>query len=364
MSAPGITVSMLTAHLKRAAAPEYGFSVDMAGCVIRVETNSEELCEYLERYFTPFLAEDGAEARTLVTALEMPPPAFPYEFTVKQPDPGKTRIKEEFFDLEDGRIVRKRLTDMVFAFGGSRNLAVGPCLDNPNQVVNFINNRFIQCKLEEGCLLGHAAGVCYGDRGLGMAGFSGMGKSTLALHLMSRGTDFVSNDRLLISRSGDPPTMYGVAKHPRINPGTALTVPGLDGVMSDKERDEFSGLDGEDLWDLEHKYDAVIDECYGRNRFRLQASMRGMALLNWKLGNGPVRIEEIDPEKRKELLPALMKEAGLFYLGEAAVGRRPPVEDYVEVLSRCRVVEISGGVDFVAAAESCMEFFEHGRFRT
>lgn len=361
MNAPAITVSMLTAHLKRAAGPEHRLRVDMAGCVIEVETNSKELAETLEGYFKPFLTGGGSDPVSLVTALEMPPPTFPYEFTVKQPDPGKTKIKEEYLDLEDGRIVRKRLTGMVFVFGGGRNLAVGPCLENPNQVVNFVNNRFIQCKLEQGCLLGHAAGVGMNGRGLGMAGFSGMGKSTLALHLMGRGADFVSNDRIMITREGEPPTMFGVAKHPRINPGTALTVPGLDSIMSDEERERFSSLDADELWSLEHKYDAIIEEYYGKGRFRLQAPMHAMVLLNWKLDGGPLVIRQVSPNERKDLLPALMKETGLFYIDNG--GRPEPGEDeYAEVLSRCTVIEMSGGVDFEAAADACRQFMNSGEF--
>lgn len=362
MNAPGFTVSMLTAHLKRAARPEYKLKADLAGCVIEVESNSSELIEYLNAYFQPFLADGGAAAHSLVTALEMPAPTFPYEFKAKEPDPGKARIKEEFLDLKDGRVVRKRLTGMVFAFGGGRNLAVGPCMGNPNQVVNFINNRFIQFKLEQGCLLGHAAGVASQGRGLAMAGFSGMGKSTLALHLMGRGADFVSNDRLMITRNGNPPTMFGVAKHPRINPGTALTVPGLDGIMTDAERKRFSALSDSELWKLEHKYDAIIGECYGPGRFRLQAPLGGLVLLNWKLGNGPLEVKEVDPRKRPDLLPALIKETGLFYLDAQGQSAVPSADEYAEVLSRCTVVEMSGGVDFAAAATCCMEFLCEGRF--
>ena len=64
-----------------------------------------------------------------------------------------------------------------------------------------------------------------------MAGFSGAGKSTLALHVMSLGATFVSNDRVMVAETpandSGAPMMYGVAKHPRINPGTAMNNPDL-----------------------------------------------------------------------------------------------------------------------------------------
>jgi HprK-related kinase B len=351
---------MLAAHLRRAADPDRALTVLMGGKALRVETDSQELAEYLRGYFAPFLGAEDCAPDAVITALDIPAPSFPYEFKVKQPDPGKTKIKEEYLDLPDGRVVRKRLTGMVFIFGGEDHLAVGPCLENPNQVVNFVNNRFIQFKLHEGCILGHAAGVALHGRGLGMAGFSGAGKSTLALHCLSRGADFISNDRLMVERQGEPPVMYGVAKHPRINPGTALSIPDLKGLLTDEEREEFGSLQKDELWNLEHKYDAVIEDCFGPDRFRLTAPMHGLVLLNWRPGGGELAMRRIDPVERRDLLPAFMKGTGLFFLPDGY--KEPSEEDYAKALSGCTVVEMSGGAGFAAASEACMAFLETGDF--
>jgi HprK-related kinase B len=139
-----------------------------------------------------------------ITAHEMPAWDLSLAYAIKQPDPGKTKIKEEYFELADGRVVRKRLTGMVFIFGEGENVAVGPCLENINQVVNFVNSRYIEWMLCKGCILGHAAGVILNGNKLAVAGFSGAGKSTLVLHLMNEGGTFVSNDRLMIeNNNGD-----------------------------------------------------------------------------------------------------------------------------------------------------------------
>jgi HprK-related kinase B len=76
-----------------------------------------------------------------ISAHEAPAKELSVTDTIKQPDPGKFKIKEEYVELADGRVVRKRLTGMVFVFGNGENVAVGSCLDNLNQVVNFINNQ-------------------------------------------------------------------------------------------------------------------------------------------------------------------------------------------------------------------------------
>jgi HprK-related kinase B len=253
-------------------------------------------------------------------------------------------------DFPDGRAVRKRLTGMMFMFGGGCNIALGPCIENDNQVVNFINNRFIQWELERGALLAHAAAVSREGRGLALAGFSGMGKSTLALHLMSRGLHFVSNDRLLIRRTGDQVSMRGVPKLPRINPGTALNNPDLASVIPPEERGAFEDLGPDEIWDLEHKYDVKIDECFGPGRFNLASSFDALAILNWQRdGSSPV-LQQVDLDQRRDLLGAVRKNPGLFFLspdGEPDYSE----EAYIRCLDGVTVFEISGGVDFQSAAD-------------
>lgn len=323
-----------------------------------VRSNSEALIACLRDYFRDFLGSEGP-SRCDIVALETPPADLGLAYSVKEPDPGKTRIKEEFAVLEDGRAVRKRLTGMVFLFGEGRNLALGPCLENPNQVVNFVNNRFIEHKLHQGCLLGHAAGVAHAGAGLALAGFSGMGKSTLALHMMNHGLDFVSNDRVMIGRGAGPLMMYGVAKMPRVNPGTVLNNPALAAVMPEADRAAFKDLPVEELWSLEHKYDAFIDQCFGPGRFHIEARMKGLAVLNWSRGGKGLDVRPVDVNARRDLLGAFMKSTGLFY--ENSEGLPEPdfsEEAYVEMLAGCEVLEVTGGADFELAARLLAEYLK------
>ncbi len=330
-------------------------------CCIEVAANQKEIISDLQSYFGPFVQSKGM-AEIVITVHETQTPPFEKaSFTIKEPDPGKTKVKEEYIDLADGRIVRKRLTGMVFVFGEGENAAIGPCRENINQVINFINNRFIEWELCRGCLLGHAAGVIWKGKGLALAGFSGAGKSTLALHIMNHGAVFVSNDRLMIEKKNKKVKMYGVAKLPRINPGTILNNPSLQKIMSDEEREYFSDLPKEELWELEHKFDAPIDECFGPNRFVLDAPMYALAILNWKHNAGPVQVKEVNPAERRDLLPAFMKDTGLFFTPYNGCRMpEPSDENYIAHLSLCNVLEFSGGVDFETAAEKCISFLEKG----
>ena len=361
MNQTALTKSVIVEKYRKEFPATQSLFIDFGGCVIETRVNNSELLADLNNYFKEFLI-DADKGDILITAHECPKVDLGLEYTVKQPDPGKTKIKEEFYNLPDGRVVYKRLTGIIFVFGGDENIAIGPCIENSNQVINFINNRFIEYKLNNGCYLGHAAGVIENGRGIAMAGFSGMGKSTLALHLMSRGTTFVSNDRVMTEDNGDSLTMYGVAKQPRINPGTALNNPDLSCIVSPEDKEKFLSMPKEELWELEHKYDALIDECYGKDKFILKAPLSGLVILNWQRNTSETVVKIVNPKERKDLLPAFMKGTGLFYLPDSAEKENDPdVDAYAEMLSKTTLIEISGGVDFDKAADACLKFMKEGK---
>lgn len=350
-----IDLAGLSAELLARDSLDHRLHLVFGDCAIRVDSNSAGLIGQLMRYYHGFVSRrEWADLRIL--ALEAPSLEFgELDLTPKSPDPGKSKIKEEHAEYPDGRLVRKRLTGMVFLFGPQVQLAVGPCVANANQVVNFINSRHIQWMLDQGGLLFHAAGVTGPAGGLALAGFSGAGKSTLALHLMSQGLNFVSNDRLVVRHTGRELMMFGVAKLPRINPGTALNNPHLAQVIPDQDRARFASLEPDELWSLEHKYDAYLDQCFGPERFNLASPLAGLVVLNWKRGVQGLRVNRVDLRQRQDLLPAFVKSPGLFY--QPPDGQAPDFSDpaYLALLESCPVYEFSGGVDFAAAAQACLD---------
>ncbi len=325
-------------------------------CRLRVRSNSRELLDLLARDLHPYSAPHADEADVEICLLEAPELAVQTPLQAFPPGPGKSVIKDEYVDLPDGRLLRKRLTGMVFCCGDGGHLAVGPCRENRNQVINFVNNRFIQWQLDRGYVLCHAAGVASAHGGLALAGTSGAGKSTLALKLLSRGLDYVSNDRLLIRRTTAGLQMLGVPKAPRVNPGTILNNPELGCLITEEERARFAALPPEELWTLEHKYDADIERCFGAGRVRLLAPLTGVVILWWRRDGGQMLTESIDLAERRDLLQRLMKPVGVHYRVPADYPKPDFSEQtYLDLLGDCPVLGCRGGVDFDRATDGCLE---------
>ena len=357
MAESALSVTEVGRRVLAECQPAHSLSLQFERCHILVRSNLAELIDRLRDYYEDFVSPESAPTVT-VNVIEAAVPALDCTFTEQPRSPGKTR-KEEFCDARDGRIVRKARTGMVFMFGPQMQLAIGPCADNLNQVINFINNRHVAWGLDQRRLLLHAAGVCVGATGLGLAGTSGAGKSTLALHLLSRGLSFVSNDRLMIASDAQGLSMHGLAKMPRVNPGTLLHNPQLVQLLPAVRRQQLSDLPTGELWELEEKHDVPIGCVYGPGRFPLTARLCGLVVLTWKHGGGPPIAREDTLRERSDLLPAIMKSPGVFYLQTGRPGTYAHVAgDYLDVLGDCPVLEIAGGASFTEAAALCVAFLE------
>lgn len=370
-------ISALSRELERQYPARRGLWLEFGGCWIQVRSNSEPLLAALRDYFGDLVQPDhAASPDVLIRAYEAPPPDFGQPLRDWPREAGKAGQKEQFFDLPDGRVVFKVRTKMQFLIGRDDLVAVGPCLANDNQIINFINSQCISRRLHEGWSLCHAAGVALHagpggsrGRGVGIAARAGAGKSTLALHLISSGLSFVSNDRLLLKSTNGRAEMAGIPKMPRVNPGTLLNNPDLHGILPPERQRELEQQPREKLWELEEKYDVLIDKVYGKGRTLYRADLVGLVILNWswKDSSAQTRFEPVELAERRDLLELVMKSPGVFHRDasgaslsaqKAADAARTESAGYLEAARHTRVWEATGRPQFDLGVSFCRRLLE------
>lgn len=304
----------------------------------------------LNKYLARFVCPATDTSSIVIDLYDQESVSVPGDLTLKQPSLGKSP-REAWKVIGDGRLVHKVRSGMVFLFSPTQHIGIGPCLANINQVVNFINNRYMELMIKRECLLLHAAGVVHpmNGKGLALCGFAGAGKSTLAMHLLEAGYGYLSNDRILIPAQPTSDQMLGIAKYPRINPGTALANPRLAGLVAADKASRYRSMSQTELWEIEDKHDVPVERLYGDDRVQLRAPFSALVILNWQHGGGTTRIDRISVAQRLDLFPAYAKDAGLFFLPQPGMDGTFNAEQYQVALAQTPVYEISGGVDFGAA---------------
>jgi HprK-related kinase B len=313
----------------------------------------------MQSYFSHVLVPSSDDVRAEVIAIERDIVNPGVEFVDWKREPGKTGRKDAIYDFQAGRLVRKVRTGMTFLQSEQALVVAGPCLEYDNQVINFINSQFLNWLQNDGYLLCHAAALSRNGHGLAIAGLSGGGKSTLMLNLMDDdATAFVSNDRLLVRRQGDATHAVGIPKLPRINPGTIVHNPRLFPLIDENSREQLLRLDKKELWKLEQKYDANINELYGPGRIRHEAGLHKFLVLNWSHDtDNELQVDRVDLSQRPDLLSAIMKPSGPFYMDTAGVFNNddefPEASNYLTELVDVAVYEASGKVDFERLGTVC-----------
>jgi len=327
--------------------------VKFGECAIRVQSNSERLIKVLSEYFQYWLQPTEQVDINLIAiesgALELNTP-----FQDWKREPGKKGRKDAYYNFDQGRLVHKVRTGMYFLQSAGYKIAAGPCIANSNQVINFINSQYMNYLQQHEWQICHAAAVVYQGNAYAMAGFSGGGKSTFMLNLLAQSNiDYLTNDRLFVrySYSKGKCLAAGIAKLPRINPGTIVHNPKLHGLISEQQRAKFLQLPKQSLWDLEEKYDVDIEAIYGANRIANSAPLKALIILNWQHNvDQPCRVDKVDLFERRDLLAAVMKSPGPFYQdkqGQFISDRYIFNESaYLAVLAKIQIYEVSGQVDF------------------
>ncbi|MEG3619227.1 HprK-related kinase B [Magnetovibrio sp. PR-2] len=327
---------------------------------IGLRSNSHELLEKLGVYFAHTL--DAGEPDIEVIAYETAPQDLGLDFIDWKREPGKTGRKDAYVDVEDGRLVQKVRTGMVFLQSETHRIAAGPCLANDNQVINFINAQYMNWLQNNGELICHASGLVVDARCLGIAGFSGGGKSTLMLKVLDDdNVHYLTNDRLFIAKDNTHVRATGIPKLPRINPGTIVHNEKLKSILSPEQQEHFLSMPNEELWHIEDKYDVDVEDVYGEGKIAPTAKLKAFLVLNWtRDGETPCTFTQVDLAKRPELLErAIMKSPGPFYqfADGSFLQDDMPLDPapYLDMLKDIPIFEVSGTIDFDAATQFCLE---------
>lgn len=344
--------------------------LDLHTCKMKLESNSSALIHKMKVYFDNCHVIDknlSSQADINIIAIESAPIDLDINFIDWAREPGKSGRKDEYFDIKNGRIIRKVRTGMVFLQSENEKIAAGPCIQYDNQLTNFINSQYMNWLQNRGWLICHASGLTMlserdNNKGFAIAGLSGGGKSTLMLELMNAPSiSYLTNDRLFIKKQEfkkqqTSTQMLGIPKLPRINPGTIVGNPKLHDLLNKKELNFYQSMDVSELWEVEEKNDVLISQIYGEKRLRYNGQLNAFIILNWQRdSNQETHLNQININQRTDVLSAIMKSSGPFYQYQDGHFQKDDDEfdqnSYLHHLSEITIYEATGNINFKKMAE-------------
>lgn len=337
---------------------QHHFLLQLDDFVVRVGSNAPALIAALRDYYRSYPQPEQATPNLQLWMIDQPAIKPDQDWHDWPRETGKSGRKEAIVDLPAGqRLVYKVKTGMLMLQRLQDPMLIGPAQENLAQAVNFINNQHINHLQHKGGLICHAAALTVGQRGVAVAASSGGGKSTLMLRLMELPeARFITNDRLFVTRSDSGTQGEGVAKLPRVNPGTLLNNERLRPVLSEENQARFAALPKDELWQLEFKSDVPVEDYYGADSLCMSAPLHDLILLNWShQSDQPCQIRKVDLAQEPQLLPGIMKSPGAFYQNAQGTfldrPALPPEADYLQALGGLNIYEVTGRADFDQAAD-------------
>jgi HprK-related kinase B len=339
------------AELVRGVATPFGLDLEFVGVAVRVLTNDQSIWSGLHRYYARYRCERAGDPVAVVRLIQGLAEA-PDGVTDLERGGGK-QAKEAVRDVPGGRLVLKKATGVVMGLWPGQAVAVGDVRANLNQGINLVNACYAKAVLARGHLLLHASGVTGDGRTAALAGPPGAGKSTAALYCVEGGFRFLSNDRVLARPDPGGAEALGYPKQPRVNPGTLLHHPRLRSLLKPEDRERLATMAPRQLWELERKADVDLDAIYGPGTVDLRGRLHVLILLKWSLEGRGFQVRDLDTTEALANVPFLHKDLGAFDLDRPARADRAVhrLSAYAALLSRLRVVEVTGHTDFAALVD-------------
>ena len=233
-------------------------------------------------------------------------------------------------------------------FDGRHNLIFGNLdEDSFKQLVHFINMVYSRHYLtRHGYMLWNAGAVSRAGKAVAFAARPGVDKDPVLAAFLAGGYDFISHDRLMVKacEQGNPPVL-GYPRQPIFSAASLLVSPRLRSQLG-LSPENLASMDKEDL--EERRYQVDVASLYGANRFRLQAELQSMYLLQWSPSSAsPSGIHEVGSDLMMQEVPFYYKDLGVFDLNNTR-GERAMLPDWNHlrrVLETLRIFLVDGKPD-------------------
>lgn len=315
-----------------------------ASVVIEVRSNDSGVIRQIKKYHGAHLAEDDDSSPSHVVYF-LQAKGFKSNYAMRDFS-RQGKIKEEFVDIFEGRLVRKKKYGIEIYFDGLQHIMIGDISGNLHQIILFLNVVFARTFLARG---GYSLfNVMAVEKEGEVIAFAGSTSPTLLLNFLDAGFLFCTSDRLMVRATDEDVNAVGYPIHPRLKPGYVMSNPRIAGILPGSRINEYQGISFAKLWMLDDLISVDVDKVYGSGTHKLRGNLKAFHLLEWDQNSSArTKITPISTDELLENLPVYYKDLGVFDLNNTRGERHitPDLDHLRRIFDPLYRARVSGRLD-------------------
>lgn len=254
-------------------------------------------------------------------------------------------------DIDGGRMVFRRETGVLTAIQPDGWTITGDLRAHPSEVTRALDAMLSLALVERGYLTLKGSALARDGRGIALVGGPDGARRALAVTLVGRGFQWVTEDLLLVRVASGHVEMRGLPGLLRLGPAAMLMHPALRAMLTEDERARYAGQTWRDLREIEARYDIDTVDAFGQAGIATGGVLRMIVVLRWKGGEatGTSAVAPLARADAYEALADAMRSFGLYDLGGSVPANFHRLQRIAETVE---MRTVTGPVDLVTVADA------------
>lgn len=326
-----------------------------------VRSNDAEVIAHVARLVQRYRADEPAEApgpRQVLIAVQGTPVIDDACLTdVPRRSGAQKPPRMATADLAGGRVIFRRETGILTAIEPDAWTITGDLRAHPEEVTRVLDAMLSLALVERGYLTLKGSALTRDDRGIALVGGPDGARRALAVTLVGRGFQWVTEDLLLVRVASGHVEMRGLPGLLRLGPAAMLAHPALRAMLTEDERARYAGQAWRDLREIDTRYVVDTVEAFGPAGVAAGGILRMIVALRWKGGEagGTPTVAPLARADAYEALADATRSFGLYDLGGSVPPNFHRLQRIAETIPMHAVtgpVDLATVADALAAAEA------------
>ena len=254
-------------------------------------------------------------------------------------------------EIEGGRVIFRRETGVLTAIQPDAWTITGDLRTYPGEVTRVLDAMLSLALVDRGYLTLKGSALARDGRGIALVGGPDTARRALAVTLVGRGFQWVTEDLLQVRVASGHVEMRGLPGLLRLGPAAMLAHPALHAMLTAEEQARYAGQTWRDLREIEARYNIDTVDAFGPAGIASGGTLDMIVALRWRGGEtaGEPAIALLARADAYEALADATRSFGLYDLA----GSVPPNFHRLQRIAETVAMHtVSGPVDLLTVADT------------